>query len=116
MTVTPEIQIPADCALLAVSREGDVAIHRDAGEPEKIGTIALGMFVDPAQLTAAGEALFKPSERSGTPQLGRPSDGLRGGLVQHALERSNVDVDGERQLLRQIDEWLQTIHAQLPVY
>jgi len=116
MTVTPEIVIPADCARLTVSREGEVSIHRDSGEPEKIGTIVLAMFVAPAQLIAAGDALFEPSARSGAPQLGRAYDGLRGGLVQRALERSNVEADGERRLLIQIDEWLQTTQAQLPVY
>jgi flagellar basal-body rod protein FlgG len=109
LTLTPEIRIPGDCAALLVARDGEVSIRRESGEPEKIGVIGLALFVSPAQLIASNDALFKPSPQSGSPQLGRPADGLRGGLLQHSLERSNVDVDREQALLRRIDEWLQQI-------
>lgn len=116
LAVTPEIRIPADCAAVMVASDGDVSIHRGADAWEKIGTISLALFVSPAQLAASNDALFKPGEQSGTPQLGRANDGLRGSLVQRALECSNVDVEGEKRLLRQIDEWLQTIqpHSNSP--
>lgn len=107
--VQPEIVVPDDCSAVAVSLEGEVAITREGGSPETIGSIELAMFVAPAQLTDCGDALYSSTGRSGAPQIGRPNDGLRGGAVQQHLERSNVNVLVENALLQKIDEWLELI-------
>jgi len=109
LMVSPEIIIPNDCTAVTVALDGEVSIRRESGTPETIGVLALALFVAPAQLDARSDALFAATEQSGSPQLGRPHDGLRGGILQNRLERSNVNVVQESALLQQIDDWLETI-------
>jgi flagellar basal-body rod protein FlgG len=109
LPVAPEIKVPGDCTALTVTSNGEVTVFRESGEPDIVGTLLLALFVAPAQLNATDDALFTSSERSGAPQLGRPYDGLRGGVLQRRLESSNVDVVQETTLLGQIDESLELI-------
>lgn len=107
LPVEPELKVPGDCTALLVASNGDVSIQREAGEREQLGVLALALFVAPAQLNATDDALFVPSAGSGEPQIGKAGTGQRGTLLQHHLERSNVDAASETALLRQIDEWVQ---------
>lgn len=109
LPVAPEIVIPDNAAALTFSADGEVTVAHSDGVTEQIGTLSLALFVAPAQLSPQNDALFSASERSGAAQIGRPSDGLRGKILQYHLERSNVVVPVENAWLRQIDEWVDLV-------
>ena len=57
----------------------------------EIGQIEVAVFVNPTGLKQIGESLFTPSAASGPPELGQPTEGGRGRILQGFLEASNVD-------------------------
>ena len=54
--------------------------------------VQLARFTNPGGLDAIGHNLYKPTEASGTPELGNPSENGFGELQQGSLELSNVSV------------------------
>ncbi|HIJ83501.1 MAG TPA: flagellar hook-basal body complex protein, partial [Magnetococcales bacterium] len=56
------------------------------------GQIQLANFVNPPGLTAIGGNLFVESSASGTPIIANPTQDGLGGIKQHCLEQSNVNM------------------------
>lgn len=98
------IQVPADAASVRIDLNGTV-YAAVAGEqrPVELGQIELGMFLNPAGLTAVGDNLFVATEQSGPVTVGNAAANGAGTLGQGFLEGSNV---------RLIDEMISLIVAQ----
>ncbi|MCZ6793853.1 MAG: flagellar hook-basal body complex protein, partial [Planctomycetota bacterium] len=54
-------------------------------------TLEVALFINPAGLRQIGENLYLPSAASGEAQIGTPTEGGRGRVIQGFLEGSNVD-------------------------
>ncbi len=103
-TLQPEIVIPPASTSIDVSQSGVVQVTINNGfEPQQLGQIQLVNFINPAGLRAIGKNLFVPSNASGVPLQGMPGENGMGGLAQHQLEASNVNI---------VDEMVNMITAQ----
>src|SRR5437764_706075 len=60
--------------------------------PSEIGRIEIARFLNPNGLIASGQNEFVESTASGSPVTGFPEDEGMGGLLQGALESSNVEI------------------------
>jgi flagellar basal-body rod protein FlgG len=92
----PGIQVPQNTQSITVGRDGTVTaqIAGQAGVAQ-IGNIQLADFINPAGLQPVGQNLFVETAASGAPQIGAPGLNGLGGLVQGALESSNVNIAEE---------------------
>lgn len=98
------IQVPADATSVQIDFNGTVyASVVGERRPVQLGQIELGMFSNPAGLTAAGDNLFVATEQSGLAAIGNAGTQGAGTLGQGFLEGSNV---------RLIDEMVNLIVAQ----
>lgn len=88
----PEIIVPANAKKLEISEDGIVSAVFSEIERQQIGQVQLATFVNNGGLKAAGKNLFLATEASGQPNIGQPRQGVFGGLMQHYVEASNVDV------------------------
>jgi len=88
----PEIVIPPNAKRVEISEEGIVSVLLNDTERAQIGQIQLATFVNNGGLKAVGKNLFVETEASGRANLGVPSQNLVGGIMQHFIEGSNVDV------------------------
>jgi flagellar basal-body rod protein FlgG len=93
LPVQPEIVLPEDTLSVAVTNDGRVLVEQ-AGSTESVelGQILLARFSNPAGLSAEGHNLLRQTSASGDVQIGAPGELGMGGIVQGALERSNVEV------------------------
>lgn len=91
--VQPGIQIPEGAQSLTIGSDGTISVQM-AGEAAsvEIGSLTLTDFINPAGLQAKGENLFLETTASGPAQNGTPGLNGLGGVVQGALEGSNVNV------------------------
>ncbi|AUZ55093.1 flagellar basal-body rod protein FlgG [Stenotrophomonas acidaminiphila] len=91
--VQPGIQIPEGAQSLTIGADGTVSVKMagDAASVE-IGSLTLTDFINPAGLQAKGENLYLETTASGPAQNGTPGLNGLGGIVQGALEGSNVNV------------------------
>jgi len=91
--VQPGIQIPEGAQSLTIGADGTVSVKMagDAASVE-IGSLPLTDFITPAGLQAKGENLYLETTASGPAQNGTPGLNGLGGIVQGALEGSNVNV------------------------
>lgn len=92
------------------------------------GYIALADFSNPEGLQSIGNNNFISTGDSGTPQVGLPSSGGRGGTISGELEGSNVDLATEftnmitaqrgyqanSQVITTADQMLQTLEQITP--
>ena len=91
--IQPAISIPDGVKNISVGVDGTI----EATISGQSGVLTLGAmqvtdFINPGGLEARGQNLYLETAASGTPQIGTPGlDGL-GGLVQGALEGSNVNI------------------------
>ena len=91
--IQPAITIPDGVQNISVGIDGTI----EAAVAGQTGTLTLGAmqladFINPGGLQPRGQNLYLETAASGTPQSGTPSlEGL-GGLVQGALEGSNVNI------------------------
>jgi len=91
----PGITVPQG-AVLTVGADGLVTSQLEGEETAtQLGQIELATFTNPAGLGADGRNLFRATEASGDALTGAPGDEGFGGIFQHALEASNVDVAEE---------------------
>ncbi|MBI2885969.1 MAG: flagellar hook-basal body complex protein [Chloroflexi bacterium] len=92
----PPIQAPAGVAELKVDPEGIVSarVGRE-GAPVRLGTLALSTFPNPEGLESRGFGIYVASEKSGQPTTVPAGQGGNGSIVAGALERSNVDLEGQ---------------------
>ncbi len=91
--VEPSINLPTNADTVTIGEDGTVsAIIRGDTAATQVGNIQLVDFVNPAGLQAMGGNLFRETPASGSPQTGTPGENGLGGLLQGALENSNVSV------------------------
>jgi flagellar basal-body rod protein FlgG len=92
----PNVTVPPDAEAIMVGSDGQVMVRRRGEtEPQTITTITLARFTNPGGLEKIGDNLFKPTDASGTLQVGQPEENGTGHIVSHALEASNVDLSNE---------------------
>ncbi len=91
-SLMPEIFIPPNTRRLEISEDGIVNAFISDTERVQIGQIQLATFVNNGGLKAIGRNQFIATEGSGPPTLLIPGQGTTGGLLQHYIESSNVDV------------------------
>jgi flagellar basal-body rod protein FlgG len=90
--IQPSIVLPPDAQSVTVSRDGLVSAQLPGQpQPATIGAIQLADFPNPAGLEPIGDNQFLESGASGAPLIGTPGLAGLGGLVQGALETSNVN-------------------------
>ncbi len=100
----PGIHIGQDAREISITAEGRVLVRmRDQGQEIEAGRIEMVRFADNSGLEAAGGNLYRSSERSGEPIMGRAAEDGVGSLAQGYLEASNV---------RLIDEMVDLMAAQ----
>ena len=91
--IKPEIIVPPLHSSLSISAEGTVSVQQPGQQnATSVGAIQLTTFPNPSGLRAAGGAIFLQTNASGNPTTSKPGDQGAGGLRQHYVEASNVDV------------------------
>lgn len=95
--IQPEIQLdPGD--KLEILGDGTIwrTYQTDNGEESvQAGVLSLATFANPGGLVAMGGNVYQSTTASGEAMLGTPGEGNTGGVVQGALEGSNVDAAEE---------------------
>jgi flagellar basal-body rod protein FlgG len=88
----PVITVPEFATGVSVREDGTVwATQTGSDQPQEIGNIDIALFVNPAGLAQLGGNIYAATAASGQAQLGVPTEGGRGRLLQGFLEASNVD-------------------------
>ena len=100
----PELIVPPEATKIIISQDGQVQVlFGDDPTPNKIGSIELAKFINPAGLNPIGKNLFMETAASGSPVAAEPGQSGTGMLSQGFLEKSNVSV---------VDEMVNMIVAQ----
>jgi len=100
----PEISVPPDAMTISIGIDGTVSVlQAGQSEPNEIGTIELGNFINPAGLNAIGRNLYLPTAASGDVVSGTAGEDGFGTIAQGFLEMSNVSV---------VEEMVKLISAQ----
>jgi flagellar basal-body rod protein FlgG len=87
----PNLNIPENTQNIIINNDGRVQIRvSNQTNPIDVGQIELVRFASPQGLTAQGDNIYRSSEASGEPILGRASEEGMGKVVQGFLEGSNV--------------------------
>jgi flagellar basal-body rod protein FlgG len=120
----PEITIPQGTTTIDISKDGIVTALTQGQPTQKVGTIELANFQNPAGLMPRGGNVFAASEASGDAITGfAGTDGL-GTIAQGFLEDSNVSVveemvnmilgqrayEASSKVIRAADEMLQQVN------
>jgi flagellar hook protein FlgE len=84
-----------DLSSISVDPEGVVTGVYSSGQEITLGQVVLASFDAQNELAKIGNTLFRATEGSGDPAIGGPGTGSRGSVVGYALEKSNVDLEGE---------------------
>lgn len=88
----PNINIPQDATDISISRDGAVFVSQPgAVQQNQVGQIELAAFINPAGLESMGQNFFSETTASGVPNINNPQTAEAGGVVQGALEASNVN-------------------------
>jgi flagellar basal-body rod protein FlgG len=93
----PNITVP-EGGKIVIASDGTVSaeLQTEEGiEVVEIGNLTLATFTNPEALQAAGGNFFRASLAAGEPRVGPPRENGVGGVLQYALEGSNVDVAEE---------------------
>jgi len=85
----PPITLPQNYESITIQSDGTVSVAVDGSTTEF--QIKLYRFPNPHGLKMEGGNLFSETEASGSPEEGNPRDPGFGGVIQSALETSNVD-------------------------
>ncbi|MGV6816593.1 MAG: flagellar basal-body rod protein FlgG [Thiotrichales bacterium] len=89
----PGLSVPENATSLTIAEDGTVtATVPGSTQPTQIGNLQLVNFINPAGLQAEGGNVFTETAASGAPQAGTPGQNGLGGLMQAAVETSNVNV------------------------
>lgn len=88
----PELILPPGTRKVEFSETGVVTVLNSANESTQVGQVQLATFVNNGGLKAMGQNLFLATDASGTPSLNIPRQNSTGGVMQHYLEGSNVDI------------------------
>jgi flagellar basal-body rod protein FlgG len=96
LLVSPNVQIPIDVRDVTVLADGTVSgVPAGQTQPSVLGQIEVARFANPSGLRALGNNLLAPSEASGDPEVGTPSQNGFGAISQGFLESSNVNMAEE---------------------
>ncbi len=96
LPLEPPLSIPGDATGISITPDGKVsAIRSGDAEPADLGQLQLATFTNPTGLNPLGHNLFGASAASGEAMVGEPGTEGRGGIMQSALEGSNVEVVSE---------------------
>jgi flagellar basal-body rod protein FlgG len=90
----PPINIPRGVTEkdIAISQEGEVSVSLPGSNTRQvIGSIQVSNFINPQGLELLGGSIYRQTEASGNPTVGRPGQNGTGVLLQGFLEGSNVD-------------------------
>lgn len=79
----------------SIGSDGVVTGVYDNGQQRTLGQVVLATFASEEGLTRVGDNAWAASHDSGPALIGEPTTGGRGGIVQGALEQSNVDIATE---------------------
>lgn len=92
----PGISIPQDAESVTIGADGTVTAQLP-GQPTatQIGNIQLADFINATGLQPIGQNLFSETAASGAPMVDTPGMNGMGGLIQGALEASNVNIAEE---------------------
>jgi flagellar basal-body rod protein FlgG len=92
-TVAPGIVVPPDATSVTVSTNGTVSVTgKGDNTPVEIGRFELARFLNPTGLESIGENQLMETVASGKAMTGFPQEDGFGGLLQGALETSNVEI------------------------
>jgi len=92
----PGFTVPTNTTSVRISESGTVDAYASGQvEPVNLGTIPVFNFTNPVGLKSAGGNLYRVTESSGAPQQLVATEGNAGGIMQGALEASNVNVMNE---------------------
>lgn len=87
----PTLTFPPNTSSVSISEDGKVdAFIKGTIEPSNIGQIPVFIFVNPVGLKSTGMNLYQVTVASGAPVQGIAGESNAGGLMQGALETSNV--------------------------
>lgn len=89
----PAITVPANAIAVTIGQDGTVsATIPGQTDPQRIGSVQLASFINPAGLESRGQNLFVETAASGSPNTNTPGTNGLGLLQQGYLETSNVNV------------------------
>ncbi len=92
LLLEPQITLPEQTISVTIGFDGIVsALEPGNTAPTQVGTIETVAFVNPSGLMPLGENIYSETVSSGAPTTGIPGIDNRGGLLQGALESSNVN-------------------------
>ncbi len=86
---------PGSLSNFSIGADGIVTGVFSNGLTRALGQISMAVFPNEAGLERAGNNLWKDSDNSGLPVIGRPATAGRGALSAGFLEQSNVDIGNE---------------------
>lgn len=92
LKLLPEITLPEGTTTFTVDNGGTWTATDKLGQILATGRIELAIFPNPAGLASLGRNLYDRTEASGEAVVGNPGEGGIGGISQHFLEMSNVNV------------------------
>ena len=84
-----------DLSSVSVDTDGVITGVYSSGQEITLGQVVLASFDAQTELAKIGNTLFRATEGSGDSAIGAPGTGSRGSVVGYALEKSNVDLEGE---------------------
>lgn len=92
----PTIAIPANVTEISINKSGEILVKVPGQTAmQNVGQLQLATFINEAGLEAIGGNLLKETEASGAPTVGNPNADNFGGIMQGALENSNVNIVSE---------------------
>jgi len=92
-TLDPQITLPANANTISISEDGIVGVvSQGETAPTNVGQIQLADFINPSGLQAVGDNIYVETASSGSPSVSNPGTNGAGGLIQGALESSNVNI------------------------
>lgn len=92
----PPINVPQNLVDLSIAQDGTVtATNPDDNTIQQLGRIEIADFINPAGLTPHGDSTFLPSDVSGEPVNGFPTENALGSVRQGMIESSNVALVNE---------------------
>ncbi|MSQ03740.1 MAG: flagellar hook protein FlgE [Myxococcales bacterium] len=80
---------------ISVGTDGTLTGAYSNGEAVEIGRVGLASFQAPQGLERVGGALFRATPDAGQAAVGMAGTGGRGSIAGNALEKSNVDLEGQ---------------------
>lgn len=89
--IIPEIVVPPNSSNFSAGIDGTVTVKVN-GAAQELGQIQLSNFINPTGLASLGRNLYAVSRASGEPIVGTPNQNGFGGIADHQLESSNVNI------------------------